>query len=63
MKTSCEEGRCIDGTRTVKDRNGEVVSVTVFASDYHPKDEVYVIGPGVDKKKLERDKDEKKDNE
>ena len=63
LKTKGEDGRSISVTRTVKDRNGEVVSVTVFPSDYHPKDEVYVIGPGVDKKKLERDEDEKKDNE
>lgn len=42
-------------TRTVKDKDGNLISVKTFTSVYQPQNEVYVVGPGVDTKKLERD--------
>jgi len=58
LKTSGEDGAEYSVTRTVTDRDGNVVSTRTFYSVYSSKDEVYVIGPNVDKEKLKRDKDD-----
>lgn len=57
LKTTGEDGKKITMTRTVYDGSGAVVKTDTFASDYDPKDEVYVIGKNVDKEKLKRKDD------
>ena len=49
------DGAKFSVTRTVKDKDGNLVSVKTFPSVYQSQDEVYVVGPGVDTSKLERD--------
>lgn len=54
LKTVGEDGSKISVTRTVTDKNGKLVSDTVFDSVYEPKNEVYLIGPGTDTSDLQR---------
>lgn len=46
VKTSGTNGRSVSVTRTVRDRSGEVLHADTFYSNYQPKNEVKVIGPG-----------------
>ncbi len=54
VKTTGEDGSSITVTRFVKNEAGEIISDQVFESQYDAKDEVVVVGPGTDTKKLER---------
>lgn len=53
-KTTGVDGSSISVERIVKNEAGEVISDQTFDSNYDPKDEVIVVGPGTDTKKLER---------
>ena len=62
VKTIGVDGSSIAVTRMVYDEKGTVISDQTFDSNYDPKDEVIVVGPGTDTKKLER-KDGETDSE
>ena len=53
-KTVGEDGSKITMTRSVTDKNGSVILNDAFQSVYEPKDEVYMVGPGVDTSKLKQ---------
>ena len=54
LKTVGEDGSKIVIERTVHDKNGKDLKTEAFASEYAPKDQVYVIGPDVDTSNLVR---------
>ena len=58
IKTTGENGSRITVTRTVKDKDGKIVSETEFESVYEPKNEVYLVGPGTDTSALGEDQSE-----
>ena len=64
LKTSGVDGSKISVTRIVYDKNNNIVRENVYQSNYPSRDEVYVVGPNTDTKKLERDyKDDKKSSD
>ena len=54
LKTVGEDGRSVSVYRTVKDKTGAIVSETDFSSNYDPKNEVYLVGPGTDTSNLQK---------
>ena len=54
-KTTGVNGSHISVYRTVKDESGNVISDQTFDSTYDAKDEVVVVGPGSDTKKVEEE--------
>lgn len=62
-KTTGVDGSSISVVRTVKNEKGEVISEQTFESSYDPKNEVIVVGPGTDTKKLERKTDSASNSE
>ncbi len=57
VETVGVDGSFITVTRIVKREDGSIVSDQPFESKYDPKDEVIVVGPGTDTKKLGRAED------
>ncbi len=63
LKTSGHDGKEINVTRIIKDKNGNVLDYDNFASVYLPQDEIYVVGPGTDTKPLEKKEEDEKEEE
>ena len=57
-KTTGVDASSITVVRTVRNESGEVISEQSFESNYAPKDEVIVVGPGTDTSKLVRKTEE-----
>lgn len=51
-QTSGSDGKSIVVTRKVYDKNSNLVSEEVFTSEYMPKTEIIVYGPGDEANKL-----------
>ena len=52
--TNGSDGLTINVTRTVKDKDGNVVDQKTFSSVYSPVNELYKVGPKVDTAEIQR---------